>query len=244
MDTTLLLIELFLSGTLFVSFVKYFIEEKEKKFQHIYFLLGLLCCFVRILLIYFYEQDFLIHGTNSVFLAPPWRIITILLSYYSAVYFVIYFSRFRFIRAVKTGDKIFTLISHTILYVVPIIFLTFLYFGNSNSHNYDYTNIHSILPLTHQLPEATLANFSMGFIFVLILVLAIIPVKTIFVQKISIRISYIFLIASIFLKSLFSFFSIFDLEFSRVSLSFVLIGLFASFFFVGRSLRNESLRIS
>jgi hypothetical protein len=180
-----------------------------------------------------------------MFLLPQWRIITILLAYYEVAYLMIYFCRFKFNKAVRTSDKLYTLVSHSLLYIVPVIFLLFLYIGNTNPRTVlDVSNLPSILPLTHQLPESTIVNSFMEYIFIIFFLLAIPPLKNIFTKDISIRISYLLLIVSIIFKLFLSVFNAMDpgilILIDRTGLNITLDLFFISLFFViRRSYKNE-----
>jgi hypothetical protein len=224
---------------------------KEIPYQTVYLLMGLLTAVVRVGLLVVYESSFLHYtslGTPELcpYLNPNWRIATILLSFYEIAYTVLYFSRFRYLKAIKVSDKLGTICIQALLYLIPIMFIIFLYIGNSNTGNYDltpYLNGGSIIYLTHRLPEAKYVNTFMSNVYFIYIIISLITIKNILNKSKLVIVSYSIFIFSIVIKILLSKFifmpSLMLDIIDRILLNFTLDAFFIIMIFTGRHVLNE-----
>jgi hypothetical protein len=136
----------------------------------------------------------------SPFLNVNLRIIIVFLSFYEITHLILYYTKFRFVRAIRISDKIFFIVFQIALYLTPILFTLAIYI-NTYNHNFDltpyYKSYTTILVLIHQLPELEIANTSIVFLYFIFIILALIPIKTINKKNKFIKASYIVFIMSI-----------------------------------------------
>jgi hypothetical protein len=205
-----LTIELLLASFCFISCI-YYIHKKGLKHkisaQTVYLMISLFFVFTRILLLLISESIFVWHyqqgiEDQSFVLSHNWRIITVLLSFYEISYMIVYFNKFRFNRPIKVADKVFTVITQGLIYTIPILFLFALTLGGNNlgvDLKPFYYN-HSYLVLSHTLPESPLSQKLIEIIFILYVLLALIPIKTIWQKHWLIKTTYILFLTTIFFK--------------------------------------------
>jgi hypothetical protein len=160
-------------------------------YQATYLMVGISVSVVRMCLLIIFESSFLYYSKLGIpelcpFINPNWRIVTILLSFYEIAYIVLYFSRFKYLRAVKTTDKILSIVTQSLLYLIPIMFIVFLYMGNSNGRDFNitpYLQSGTITYLTHRLPEAEYIDLFLSYVYIAYFVISIISLRNIILYK-------------------------------------------------------------
>jgi hypothetical protein len=181
----------------------------EIPYQIAYLLLGLLLCFIRVSGLLISEINFQYHKSlgmesSCLFLDINWRGSLLLLSFYETAYFIMYFNRFRFSRAVKERDKVFAIVIQTILFVVPAIYVVCVYLGDNSPHTYDLSALYeknkTILSLMHTVPELPFADSLIKNIYGTFFILAMIPVRKVWNKQIEVKFAYIAFASSVFFK--------------------------------------------
>jgi hypothetical protein len=244
-------IEIVLCGACIISYNKSIwkkqINQGTTVYQSAYLIAGLLCSFFRLTTIFSFELNYVIlysQGLQSSawFINPNSRIFLALLSFYMVGYFILYFSRFSTLKAVQLKDKVYIIIIHALLYIVPIMFIVFLYFGPPNNGTItilSYLN-NTTLPYIFMIPEAVVTNYFLNYIYLFYFLLSLLFLVKLLNSPIEIKISYILFIANILIRGILSlpFFVDDDIILIRYLLSFVLDGLFISLIITGRRIAN------
>jgi hypothetical protein len=169
------------------------------------------------------------------------------MEFYEVNYIVLYFTRFRFDKALKKKDKVFFVIIQNCMNIIPFLWIVSVMIGN-NTLIMDLSPWYrngTMFPLIILWPESALTNDLMRIVFIFYLILALLPINIMLNKHKHIKIAYFSFILTILFRIVLINLSFVDSIFFILPNLGIIFSLIQNLFFVfivvvGRGITNEN----
>lgn len=188
---------------------------------------------------------------NCWYLDQNYRIALIILLLAKFDFFILYFTRFRFVRAIKVNDKITSMLMQIFVYSLQFAFIFSLILGPKydNPDLYEYIKFGNFSHILYQFPENPATDKFIDYVFICFFALSLVPIRTILSKHIIIKVMY-FIFLSIIVQTIFHLFNIVSNSMSPLYISIIHIiitisnnVMFILLIFTGRLLNDNNKHI-